>query len=758
MPIAILPHAICCLAICHLPSCLMPFAIEPSTLHRAPAVPCCFTLSLNSNANVTSCARWQMPHTRLEPCLGASIPTPRPHPRQSLRGGSVARAPPPGATSLHLTAERDAHRTTVNKSKMRFFSPVQAHVVESALSASVATITHLQSATMPSNGTVHQVPLKKMNKGSWSQQIASRSASTGRSQEVAGPQIIQTDTCAQVADWPTMALRDVLEQRRHEPLTPYNKGAWAEWLSSFGLQEKYPHLVQGFVRGFDLGIPTISCTYIPPNHNSVDSLNNVYSAIIKNEFAAGCYVGPFSHGQLEQVLGPFQTSPLSLVAKSLRPGKYRAVHNFSNPHKPSTEAKSINSYIDSNSFPCTWGTFTTVALIIAHLPPGSQVSVQDVAEAYRMIPAMPTQWPGLIIRLQVNDQFTVNLCNSFGLASAGGVYGMVADAGADIFWGQGMGLLAKWVDDHIFFRVPRAHLSAYNTQRAKWHCEIEAHGGHRQDGGCLWYGGKDLPNDSTEEFDEDCTMQLQDLANVSPCSAADWEFAYANININSLSDHLGIKWETSKSIPFGEEVTYLGFQWNLRSQVVYLPDEKKARYLAVIAEWREKRTHDLLETQRLYGKLLHATLVIPAGRAYLTSLEAMLASFNNSPFRLLTPPRSTPNDLNWWQHQLHRAIISIPVCRPQPLTDYKAYSDASSGFGMVITVGPRWRPWQLAARWKSQGRDIQWAEAVRFELLALCICSFSSEGEHIVLYGNNRGVIEGWWKHCSTNKPTNHVF
>ena len=285
----------------------------------------------------------------------------------------------------------------VDESKTRFFSLAQAHVVESVLSASVATITQSQSATMSSSGTVHQVPLEKTNKGGWSQQMASCSASTGRSQEVAGPQIIQTNMCAQVADWLTMVLRDVLKQRRHEPLNPYNKGAWAEWLSSFGLQEKYPHLVQGIARGFNLGIPTISCTYITPNHNSVDSLINVYSGIIKNEFAGGHYVGPFSHGQLEQVLGPFQTSPLSLVAKSSKPGKYCMVHNFSHPHEPSTEAKSINSYINSNSFPCTWGTFMTVALIIARLPPGSQVSVRDVAEAYRTILAMPTQWPGLVI-------------------------------------------------------------------------------------------------------------------------------------------------------------------------------------------------------------------------------------------------------------------------------------------------------------------------------------------------------------------------
>ena len=604
----------------------------------------------------------------------------------------------------------------------------------------------------------HHVLLEKTSKGDWLQRTASRFASTGRSQEAVRPQAIQTDTYAQVVGWPTTELKDVLEQRRHNPLTPYNKGAWAEQLVNLGLQEKYPHLIQGIAKGFDLGIPTISCTYTPPNHNSVNSLVSVYSNIIENEFAAGQYIGPFSHAQLELVLGPFQTSPLSLVVKTSKPGKYRAVHNFSHPHEPSAEVTSINSRIDSNSFLCTWGTFTTMALIIVRLPPGSQALVCNVAEAYRTIPALPTQWPGLVIRLQANNQFAVNLCNNFGLALAGGVYGMVADAGADIFQGQGIGPLAKWVDDHIFFRVPRVHLSGYNAQRAEWHREIEVHGSHRQDGSRLWYGGKDLPNDATEEFNEDCTMQLRDLANVSPRSAADQEFAYADIDIDSLSDHLGIRWEITKSIPFGEEVVYLGFRWNLRLRVMYLPDEKKARYLAVIAQWKEKRVHDLLKTQRLYGKLLHATLVIPAGRAYLTSLEAMLALFDNSPFHPRTPPRSTPNNLNWWQQQLRRAIVSIPLCRPQPLTNYKAYSDASSSFSVAITMGPRWRAWKLAARWKSQGRDIQWAEAIGFELLARCIFSLSGEGEHIVLHGNNRGVVEGWWKHCSANKPTNHIF
>ena len=54
------------------------------------------------------------------------------------------------------------------------------------------------------------------------------------------------------------------------------------------------------------------------------------------------------------------------------------------------------------------------------------------------------------------------------------------------------------------------------------------------------------------------------------------------MDIDRLSYVLGIKWQSAKTIPFGEEVPYLGFHWNLHTQVVHLPDEKKAKYLAAI--------------------------------------------------------------------------------------------------------------------------------------------------------------------------------
>ena len=75
-------------------------------------------------------------------------------------------------------------------------------------------------------------------------------------------------------------------------------------------------------------------------------------------------------------------------------------------------------------------------------------------------------------------------------------------------------------------------------------------------------------------------------------------------------------------------------------------------------KWEQRKKHNLLKVQKLYGKLLHTALVIPAGQAHLTSLEAMLTICSNSPFILCSPPRDMPDNLEWWKAQLHKPTIS----------------------------------------------------------------------------------------------------
>ena len=118
------------------------------------------------------------------------------------------------------------------------------------------------------------------------------------------------------------------------------------------------------MHGFDLGVPSISQSYIPTNSSSINKLPAEYERIVEKEFHRGRYLGPFSQAELESIIGPFQFSPLSLVPKCGKPGKFHGVHDFSHPCHSSTNQVSTNSAINAHDFPFPWGTFSIISLII----------------------------------------------------------------------------------------------------------------------------------------------------------------------------------------------------------------------------------------------------------------------------------------------------------------------------------------------------------------------------------------------------------
>lgn len=553
-------------------------------------------------------------------------------------------------------------------------------------------------------------------------------------------------------------LRTALELRRLDAASPYKPETWQRHLHEAGLQGKYPDLPDGLRFGFSAGIPRIFQTFAPPNHSSITLHSTEFNDIIQTEFQKGRYFGPITRAEVESLIGPFQTSPLSIIPKPGRPGKFRIIQNLSSPHSPRDSITSINSAIDSNQYPCTWGTFSVICLLIRRLPPGSQAAVRDVKEAYRTVPIKPDQWPGLVVRLDEGDSFAIDTRDCFGLASGGGVYGRLGDAGTQIMRARGIGPISKWVDDHIFFRILRSHLEEYNLRRRKWAQDIAGNGGELHDGGRLWFKGAVMPDDQPEEFDEDASFTFCDLSQASERSQSDRLFTYCMADINALSDDLGIPWETEKDIPFSDVAPFIGFSWDLTNRTVSLPDSKKEKYLQAIQEWEAKPKHTLDETQKLYGKLLHACHVVPAGRAYLTNLEAFMGICHDRPFRPHYPPRRTPSDLSWWKERLTQPAVSRPIPGPLPIIDTDAYSDASSEIGIGITIRGRWRAWRLLPGWKEDGRDIGWAEAVGFWFLVLTLVPSAPRGTHIKVFGDNRGVVEGWWKGRSRNRSTNEVF
>ena len=204
-----------------------------------------------------------------------------------------------------------------------------------------------------------------------------------------------------------------------------------------------------------------------------------------------------------------------MIPKPGHPGKFRLIQNFSFPHNTSLAFPnpSINDNITTEHFPCTWDKFSTVYLLISRLPPGSEAATRDVAEAYRTISLHLSQWPAAIVK--ISDALgCIDTCATFGASPSCGAYGIVADMGTKILRCNGIGPLDKWVDDHIFLRIPCTYLDQYNKTRRSWHKQI-SRAGRKQTQSRIWFEGLNFPDGSVEEFSKDCGQPIRDLFRAS---------------------------------------------------------------------------------------------------------------------------------------------------------------------------------------------------------------------------------------------------
>jgi hypothetical protein len=676
---------------------------------------------------------------------------------------------PPGAQHLPAvdgqhppTADPAAHAWPLTPIGSRVFNRAQAAArYPSAPYAWGAPHTGSSNATPLPHGTACTKPSQNGSAASCSSvRTTNPFAPIGNTNEDASANGTTNDTFALDAVRPATELRHVLERRKLRALTPYKPDVWESLLARSGLLLDYPHLPDDLRFGFNIKLPRILYTQAPPNRPAIREFRHQFTKIVRDEFEKGRYIGPFTQTDIESLIGPFQSSPLSIIPKPAKPDKFRITQNYSFPHKtsPAFPNPSINSFIDSDDFPTTWGTFSVTALLLRRLPPGSQIATRDVSEAYRTIPLHPSQWPAAVARLD-EDSFAIDTSICFGISPSAGTYGQVWQAGSDILRSHGIGPLSGWVDDHLFLRIPRRHLNEYNVNCSQWSQDISCRGIHQQ-GGRVWYGGHLFEDGTLEEFDEDCRFPCRDLSGQSSRSSEDQLFTYNFDDIDRISDQLGIPWDRSKDQHFNHSTTYIGFVWDLSTLRVSLGPAKKEKYSRAIIKWKGRSAHVLNDVEKLHGKLLHACLVVPSGRAYLTGLEAMLSTSHHSPHVPQSANKGIASDLDWWSSLLRRSTLSKPIPAPVQLFDIGAFSDASSGIGIGIVVGDKWRAWRLIPGWQTLrgSRDIGWAEAIGFECLVRHLFNSSTIGRNFTVYGDNKGVVEGWWNGRSRNRAVNEVF
>lgn len=194
---------------------------------------------------------------------------------------------------------------------------------------------------------------------------------------------------------------------------------------------------------------------MPPNHKSALENSDFVSKQIASELATGRYSGPFDPAELESRVGPFRTAPLGVVFHSVS-GKPRLIQDHSFPRNDPCMS-SINSEIDSSSFPCDWGSFSDCFLLVARAPAGAQAAVFDVDAAHRRMPVAPCD--RLHVCIHWNGSVYVDHCCCFGCASSSGIFGHCADAITHIYRFHSIDDLIKWADDFVFFRYPRRRIS-----------------------------------------------------------------------------------------------------------------------------------------------------------------------------------------------------------------------------------------------------------------------------------------------------------
>ena len=232
-------------------------------------------------------------------------PTPARHTGEGHRGNIATHLLPKTKSPPQTTGRNMLTMVRSIPKSPSFFSPAQARMGGSAPPASDATITHLPSVKGQSSGMDLQAPPGKTSREDSLWWTVYQCALTGKCQKDVPLQAIPSNTGALGAEKQAMEPGSALVQRRLKPLSLYTPKAWSVELKCLGLQDKYPSLVQGVEDGFHLGVPKILCTYTLLNHHSVNNLHIVYNNILENKFAAGQYISPFTHCQLEAELGPF---------------------------------------------------------------------------------------------------------------------------------------------------------------------------------------------------------------------------------------------------------------------------------------------------------------------------------------------------------------------------------------------------------------------------------------------------------------------
>jgi hypothetical protein len=336
-------------------------------------------------------------------------------------------------------------------------------------------------------------------------------------------------------------------------------------------------------------------------------------------------------------------------------------------------------------------------LQIALAPAGTQACTLDIEKFHRTCPVLPSHKPWLVLQGQPG-QFYVDHAHPFGAACASSNAGMIANAVVDIWDAEGVHPVAKYEDDLKIFRVPTP-------------TGLFTDGGYR-------YG-----------YD-----RAEMLRRISP---------------------LNVPWHDEKGDDsFTFTTTFIGFFWDIPNKLVSLPEPKRQKFhervRRFLASFRNQPCK-LLDVEKIHGSLCHVAFVHLDGRSHLPSLSNFASSFHDDEYLTRRPPHSMITDLFWWLQKLSQPHVTRPLRPRGPLRDLGLYVDASTSWGIGISIGDEWAAFRLSPSWKIPGRDICWLETIAVELLVYFLESKGIRDSYLLIHSDNQGTIGALEKGRSGN-------
>ena len=224
--------------------------------------------------------------------------------------------------------------------------------------------------------------------------------------------------------------------------------------------------------------------------------------------------------------------------------------------------------------------------------------------------------------------------------------------------------------------------------------------------------------------------------------------SWTETDFTSHTAMFGVPWSLKKLRALNVIQWYIGFDWDLTTKSVSLPEEKKNSILTLITLWLASNGRfTVKDAQSLHGKLVFIASIFYLIRPYLPSIVHFAESFRD-PRAKLHPPRSVHRDLEWIRFLLHVLPVSMPLSLPEPV-DLNWWGDASTSFGIGIVIDDHWAAWQWAPPFQPSPTsvfNIGWAEAVAVELGVRLLTHLNlhhhPQGRRYLVRSDNMGVIE----------------